>query len=56
MKNLKTTTDENIYRMLENITFIASAYPTKTFEKMKKQLQKEWERRNISIVPLSWSM
>jgi len=56
MKNLEAATDLEIYQMLWKIKVLDSAYCLGSFKKMKQQLEKEWKRRGITVVPLSWDL
>lgn len=55
LEELKKASDKDVYKMREWITFMCNLLPKKkTFQKMEKQLDKEWERRGPPIVPLAW--
>jgi len=60
MKNLHLASDEDIYRMRDNITiFVGLSYGKRnTFQNMKKELDKEFIRRGLDkqVIPLSWDL
>jgi hypothetical protein len=56
MKNLKTSTDFEIYRMRELITlFNLTRFKNNHTKKMEKELNSEYKKRNI-IASLAWDL
>ena len=55
MKDLDKASDKDIYKMRNMINIISVGYPVK-FDDMKKQINAEWDKRKITIVPLSWDL
>lgn len=57
MKNLKTASDEDVYRMKNLAGIMVAIKPkNKICNTMVKQLEKEWKKRNIEFIPLSWDL